>query len=425
MYFPSLPVVDALVRHIAHQLKSPLAGYRVVCVQHLLETTGTLFESFVRLGCRPEDIHVLGKAYSTSAAVERRLKAASFDVVDWRGDIRPGRFSTAIRRNIGRLWSRAEAQARRGDRGLIVLDDGGRCRQFFPDSLRSARVVAVEQTTSGLKWRRGGRWIPTVEVAGSAVKRLLEPPAVTASILRFVMPQFVGSKEHDAVGVVGLGTVGADVARALLRLGYRVVVHDTDPSREIRIPGARWCESLAELFESAQFVLGCTGKDLLTNAPWLASIKGTRVLASCSSEDTEFRTLLLHVSDRLTTRGEFDTAVVRLPKGTLQILRGGFPANFTGTINSGPRDLIQVTRALLLAGVVQAAGLARSHGPLSRGVMLDPALQAFVGCEFLSGRRARLVTGGIAATDPEWIVANSTGLQHPMIRSRTLQRVVR
>lgn len=410
--FPKLPVLEALIDHVQEIDRAPLAGMRLVCVQHLLETTGSLLESFVRLGCRPDHIHVLGKFYSTSSAVEAELKTAGFDIVEWQGQVRPGSFPAAIRKNIVRLWSRVQSQAGRDDRAVLILDDGGRCRQHCPASLRAGRVVGVEQTTSGLKRHRSRQWIPTVEVAGSAAKRTLEPPAVTASVMQYVVRQLKGASASSRIGVVGLGTVGEDLARRLAVRGFKVSFHDKNVDLRHAVKEAHWCGSLQALFASSDYILGCTGEDVLAGADWVKGIRGDKVLASCSSEDVEFRTLLRRPECTRSHLQPLTPVEVRFTNGSLTILRGGFPANFTGTRNSGPVPLIQVTRGLLLAGVLQAALLRlRTSSQLPRRIMLDPNLQALVAETFLTSQRRREFSASACegVSDRNWLVAHSTG----------------
>ena len=210
--------------------------------------------------------------------------------------------------------------------------------------------------------------------------------------------------------MVGLGTVGRDIAQRLLREGRQVNVYDKDGAVQGLLPEARWRRTLRDLFESSRCILGCTGEDLLRNPDWLGDLRGDRILASCSSEDIEFRSLLRRFSG---ANRDDPLGPIELPlrHGTLTVLRGGFPANFTGTKNSGPVSLIQVTRALLLAGVFQAAGLA--VGPLRelpKRIMLDPELQAAVARAFVTPRRRRLF--GPSATSvqgADWAAAHSTG----------------
>lgn len=410
--FPTLPVLEEVIRQVVRRDRRPLAGIRLVCVQHLLETTGSLLASFVRLGCRPADIHVLGKFYSSSPAIEAELKTAGFDIFEWQDGVCLGRFDDAIEKNIARLWAHVQCQVLRGDRAVLVLDDGGRCRQYCPDAFRSRAIIGIEQTTSGLNKHAEGHWIPTVEVAGSAAKRTLEPPAVTASILEFVIPQLSEARNDSAaIGVAGLGTVGEDLARRLVRNGYKINVHDKNPDLRDSLPGTRWCASLEELFECSRYILGCTGEDLSAGADWVDKIEGHKILASCSSEDVEFRTLLRRIDNNSSAAAALADVELSLPKGRFKILRGGFPANFTGTRNSGPVQLIQVTRALLLAGVVQAAVLGQTGAvSLPQHIMLDPWLQAIVATAFLSeqgGRFTREIRE--SARNPEWLEARSTG----------------
>jgi S-adenosylhomocysteine hydrolase len=410
--FPKLPVLEALINDVQQTDRTPLAGLRLVCVQHLLETTGSLLESFVRLGCRPDHIHVLGKFYSTSRTVEADLKAAGFDIVEWQGPVRPGGFPAAIRRNIARLWSRAELQAGHDDSDVLILDDGGRCRQHCPAAFRSGRVVGVEQTTSGLKKRHSGQWIPTVEVAGSAAKRTLEPPAVTASVMQYVVRQLGGAAAGSRIGVVGLGTVGEDLARRLAVRGFTVNVCDKNAELRRVVKEAHWCGSLRALFASSDYILGCTGEDILADADWVNAIRGDKMMASCSSEDVEFRSLLRRPEGTRSPLDALRPVEIKLAKGSLKILRGGFPANFTGTRNSGPVPLIQVTRGLLLAGVLQAARLRLcEQSRVPRRIMLDPKLQLLIAKTFLPPKRrmdfSASTCNGVFDTD--WLAGNSTG----------------
>jgi hypothetical protein len=255
--------------------------------------------------------------------------------------------------------------------------------------------------------------VPTVEVAGSAAKRILEPPAVTASIMRFIMPRLELSAGRGVIGIIGLGTVGQDVARRLLSEGREVSVYDKNPKYRCMLKGAKWCASPQKLFEASDCILGCTGENVFDGADsWIAGLKGNRVLASCSSEDNEFRSLLKR-AERLDARDPMGTVILRLPAGSLRILRAGYPANFTGTKNSGPVALIQVTRALLLAGVCQAAKLfSIPPSDLPRRIMLDPELQAVTGRAFLTpGRKHIFGSDGLSVLDTDWVAAHSTGVR--------------
>jgi 3-hydroxyisobutyrate dehydrogenase and related beta-hydroxyacid dehydrogenases len=226
------------------------------------------------------------------------------------------------------------------------------------------------------------------------------------------MPQLDGSNPNHRIGVIGLGTVGEDLARRLVAGGHSVNAYDKDRRLLGGLAGAYRCGSLRELFEASTYVLGCTGEDLLNGATWLSGLQGDRILASCSSEDVEFRSLLRRSAGSAHLH-PFKSVEIRLPHGSIKVLRGGFPANFTGAKNSGPIALIQVTRALLLAGVFQAARLV--SGPfagLPRRIMLDPELQAIVGRAFITRRRKRLLDPqSTSVLDVDWVERHSTGIR--------------
>jgi hypothetical protein len=111
----------------------------------------------------------------------------------------------------------------------------------------------------------------------------------------------------------------------------------------------------------------------------LVGLCGTKELFSCSSGDIEFNSLL-----QLMARGKdghrldpLADLVYEAPRASLKVFRGGFPINFDGTAESVPAEEIQLTRGLLLGGVIQAAlrdGSDESH----IGEMLAPITQQYV-----------------------------------------------
>lgn len=83
-------------------------------------------------------------------------------------------------------------------------------------------------------------------------------------------------------------------------------------------------------------------------------VRGERLLVSASSRDDEFRTLLTGFC-RTSLEDPYKTVTVQ-PHGRLRldILNGGFPANFDREKEWESTDDIQLTRSLLYAGVIQA-----------------------------------------------------------------------
>lgn len=415
--FPRLAVLDALCERLRPAVKPALHNVVFVCVQHLLETTGSLFESLIGLGADPRRIHVLGKHYSTNDSVAGDLRSLGCHVYHGSARHGPGQFAAAFQRDVARMWAAAERSVEQTQARVVVVDDGGRCLAATPPGLRKAgRVVGIEQTTSGLSTlvaaARGE--LPVVRVATSAAKRRLESPLISDAVLERVGNLLSCAPTTMTCGVVGLGNVGRALARDVRSRGFRVVSFDLRSGDVLE--GVTRVDSLAALFREADIIFGCSGSDTMERAEeWLPAIIGQKVLASCSSEDKEFRSLLT------SSEGGHDhqagpLADVRIPlvHATVTVLRGGFPINFDGSRESVPARDIQLTRGLLLGGIAQAL-LCNPESTATPRVAecLEPAVQRFVVRTWLKGysggRDLCADTSLKNFGDDEWVRVNSDG----------------
>jgi hypothetical protein len=104
MAFPTLPVVENLVRTPTPEIRERLSRTTLVAVQHLLESTGSLIDALLRLGLCPKNVFVLGKAYSSNPNVAAELRAKGVSVDPGRMGTTPGEFQEVFRRDVVRLW---------------------------------------------------------------------------------------------------------------------------------------------------------------------------------------------------------------------------------------------------------------------------------------------------------------------------------
>jgi hypothetical protein len=161
--------------------------------------------------------------------------------------------------------------------------------------------------------------------------------------------------ERLRFGVIGAGAIGQAIIRLITERGGLVSWFDSQKGRSSR-------ETLAEVVESSDIILSSTGigNDLIAS---LVSDRSEMVLVNCGSSDVEFG--LWNVRQSLANYGfSFDVEVPGEPwRGAIRIrnlhrvrhiLRGGFPINFDGTPDPIPADQIQITRAILMAGALQA-----------------------------------------------------------------------
>jgi hypothetical protein len=365
----------------------------------------------------PEKMHILGKPYSTSETIVQRLGKLGVRVHHPTRNIELGRFGETFQSDVRNMWRIVCAQLGAENRGIIILDDGGRCLAVTPPCIGSnTTVVGVEQTTSGLRQLASARSIPVVQVASSAAKRLIEPKMVAEAVLTKIRALLPLGRTVDC-GVVGLGNIGRAIATELRARSHRVFVFDQKPIASA--PEYEVANSLQEVFDRSQYLFGCTGSDFLEGANWLGDLAGDRVLVSCSSEDIEFASLLRSAGAApLGSRDQpFAPIVLRSSRGSFTVLRAGFPVNFDGSVESVPANDIQVTRGLLLAGVAQAALCTSSQWRegLPWAQALSPELQSIIVKTWLAHNPERTQWYSSAMLDSfadlRWVAGESDGDQ--------------
>lgn len=415
--FPELPVLEDTRTSMLRGMKKGFTGVGFVCVQHLLETTGSLIESLLRLGADANRVFVLGKAYSTNRGVAERLRGLGVQVFNGTVPQSPGRFDDAVRQDLSMLWDRAQVLAQDTVSTIVILDDGGRCLQTAPEwCLKQKQTIGVEQTQSGIARLPHGR-VPIILVATSAVKKFVEAPMVARAVTERIRRQI---ERRDSLGVVGVGHIGRSVAAALERKGNAIALYDLIVQRE-GFGGplkATRAGGLRKLVMDSDVLFGCTGVDIFGSSAvdesWFSRCRG---LASCSSEDTEFRSLLRLCA---TDQGGGPLAVnedvvCNIGSAEVRVMRGGFPINFDGSPESVPAEDIQFTRGLLLAAVWQAVAMSQASNCVKRPVQLASELQQFIAERWFmyssnrTGDYDPKILEGVRRKD--WIEGNSEGLR--------------
>jgi S-adenosylhomocysteine hydrolase len=421
--FPSLPVLKKLSRHCPNQIESVLAQTVFICVQHILSTTGSLFHSLIELGAQPSNIFVLGKCYSTNSDVLEEMERLGIHVSGGKIPLMYGAFSLTIEEEIRELWSVVrERKQNSQSKKMIVIDDGGKCLTSLPGWVKKEhwKVVGIEQTTSGIKPNELFAY-PLIKVASSAAKRAIESPMIAEAVSKRICHS-VTSSDNTTYGIVGYGNIGKAVFKALSLQGCDVLVHDLLPQSTLNIPRAKIRRDIQSLIKEAQFILGCTGDDIIINPKdTFKDIEGQKILASCSSGDYEFKTLLSYeykflFRDDKATNPLNDIEIQYPPANNsleITILRGGFPVNFDGSPESVPSTDIQLTRGLLLGAVIQGALYFNdldSHmlPKQSNHKMLNPFIQSMVVDVWKNkaSYKSELVEN---FRDIQWIESNSDG----------------
>jgi len=259
-----------------------------------------------------------------------------------------------------------------------------------------------------------------VNVAYSAAKQL-EAPMVAKAVKKKLLLNNISLPSNAVCGFVGQGAIGRAVSDFFLSLGHKVIVFDKLGKIYETAPDVVFAENLQSLVEESDFIFGCTGTDVTTDLD-LSKLRGIKNFISCSSQDTEFLTLLKHVQSKMGPTKIWNVlSDVEFPlyppnHGLIRIIKGGHPVNFDNTPLSGPAEEFQLPRGLLLAGIVQAfLQLSDVDVPEAKQYMLHPSLQKFIAKSFFSEHldsvneiwnKPEVIKNFLNA---EWIRKNSSG----------------
>lgn len=422
---PHLPLIDEMVS-IAQRHPIDLSHTVFIGVQHMLETTVTLFDGLIKLGVKPHNMFFTGKCYSSSSIIEEEVRNRGIHLVPATIPYKPGHFQDSFRAQVIQMWSICvDKIRRRGIDRVIILDDGGRCLENMPQFMRYEFPIAgIEQT-------RGGLYnhvletlpFPLVEVATSVVKKELEAPRIAEAVLRKVKQILPELKlDSDAVcGVIGNGAIGNAVAKYLLSKNYKVTVFDeNDGSFNFVNKNLYRLHSARDVIAGSRYIFGCTGKDVTEGIDVFSLAKSDQVFISCTSEDKEFLSLLKDISNRsplfigdlmstFTCQGDTNTKIT--------MISGGFPINFDRKPWNVPAKDIAVTQALLLGGCLQAITCATKPKDDGRTInvpsrqLLDPFLQRFVVDRWIKTQPADRYNKNHldCFNNIEWVIKNSGG----------------
>ncbi len=378
LYQEKLPVLEAMIETLLTKEIPNFQNIAFVCVQHLLYTTLNLVECLVRLGARPDNIHIVGKSYSSCPEVTDRLISCGYNYYPSIQQEKLGSFAEHFHQDIRNMWEKVYENLQEKNIDLVViLDDGGLCLTTVPDFISDTYpLVGVEQTTSGLSnLLLRELEFPIVEVASSAAKQLVESPMIAEAVINKLGDILPMDRKSLHCAVVGMGSIGRALTQKLLSLNHKIMIYDKDFEKTQSFKGTIPLNNIETLLYEADYIFGCSGKDITKNLD-ISDINRSKTFISCSSQDKEFLTLLkIFEQNNCSYHNAFDHLECKLNNQNIKIFRGGFPINLDNSGESVPALDIQLTRGLLLGAVLQGI-----LNPTQKKVryMLHPALQSFI-----------------------------------------------
>lgn len=412
--------------------KNKLKGLESIAVQHLFPSTRSLYESLADNGLDRAKTMVIGKPYSTDQDTFRSMRADGWEV-SWMSEMSiPGRDGNAFDDQAARLKAMfKDVDPKTTTKRFLLLDEGGKAlkalHEHFPEYAHLC--VGVEHTDRGIQLLEGIELkCPVINVARSEAKKRYESPMIGESVVAAIdgmLKSINVTIEPREATILGYGAVGQNVAQSLVRRGFKVHVYDTDPTKMAKAKAdGMTTGTREEMLAHGHLLVGATGRGCLSPAEYHLLPK-TAVMANAASgrhefglddicdvdaqglsgdphekvDDSGLRTNLIR-GERVVVgdfagndeqfhrplRDDNDPTVERLA------LANGFVVNMQEDI---PPEFIQLTRALILAGCLQAKDAQGTGGGL---VDLDHSTQ-----DFIVGRvKKHLASEGLSLEAPDF-----------------------
>lgn len=379
-----LPLIEHFLRSRSRHLD--LSDVAIAAVQHIQGSTASMLSHFHQLGVPFSNMYLLGKSYSTHPSVMHLLGELGAYVHPGSTLFEAHRLTTDYREQLRifaqELLGRAIAELPRSRaRRLLILDEGGIITPFARAC--DVPVCAVEQTRSGARFLAGidDLRFPVVNVAESEAKLEHESPLIADTIINALAHRMAYHRPDLRLDglqalIVGYGVIGEAVARSLRTAGATVSIHDEDQARMTVGREAGFdAPGLSISGSQADVVIGCVGKSW-PSEQLVDCLPNDALLACASSANVEFLGFL-RTALKLDNGGMFpeveagrsglpwghEDYVVEHARGKRSwLLNAGFPVNFDGSIDVIPPRLMQITRALMVAGAIQALEGDSRHG---------------------------------------------------------------
>ncbi|HEY1074664.1 MAG TPA: hypothetical protein VGE59_03130 [Patescibacteria group bacterium] len=339
----------------------PMSNVLLIACQHLLGTQYEMVTSLYRLGLKPSNCILIGKNYSANREIVRQLHQDGCKVAPFSESFDPDQpFDTWFGRHVRdylrkQLWWRGMWPYRK----IVVLDDGGLLHEVcntLPSWYHRA-MAGVEQTTSGdTKIKKAGMKYPVRSIARTHYKQYDEAPYIAEHAYERILSHMKTRKKGASkVLVLGLGTIGRNVAGRFWRDGHNVYAADATPGKTLAYGACQLLRnkgcvlSVSDAYSRLKefdVIVGATGTSLFDESV-VPTLHPEVSLVSVSSSDREFPAPYFR-------RGVAGSVHEDYYCGGRCLVNGGFPITFGGNYHEVAPEHIELTVATLMASVLDA-----------------------------------------------------------------------
>lgn len=324
-----------------------LSSVYLIACQHVLLSNFFYFELLYKLGLKPENTFVLGKAYSTSSEVLNFWRETGAHLSEKSLKYDPSLpWQTQFEETIVNFLNDDVIPFLNSTiTNYIILDDGGllisniqKNSYFF-----GKHLTGIEQTSSGFRLLENKLTMPVVNVARSDQKLQIESPRIaeyclTEALKRLPALNNMGIK----IIILGNGYIARSLQSTCLEQGFISETFETlgVSSEDI--------ESYVIAYKP-NLVFGTTGEKILDIKNLIGKLKTDTVFISCSSGDKEFLAWNFRNLANHNKNPHHDYKIENIT-----LLNAGFPINFNGEQQLIPLEKIDLTEALLFSAVLTA-----------------------------------------------------------------------
>lgn len=325
-----------------------LSSTYLICAQHLVSTTYSLFHALLSMGLKPNNLSAIGKCYSTDPTAFQEMKKLGIDVCPSSLSFSSHKpFDNQYRENIKKfVRERLKKLANQKFERIIILDDGGELISIINSLIEpNERMVGIEQTSSGFhKLNSQDLKLPIINMARSPAKLNYESPIIAQLVLDSFIEciRDLPIQPQKAL-IIGNGPIGSEI-RTALENNYLLVSTFDKCNFKSSIASIDFEKRLKDF----DLIIGCTGRPILGPKHYHL-LKKNALLISASSSDREFSAVSLRQKLPIVT----DCHKNLLING-IYLINCGFPINFSSRFRDIDSDKLQLTRSLLLTSILQA-----------------------------------------------------------------------